>query len=103
MADAEVLAEKSDMSILVVRQNMALAKEINDTIDILEKSSSGLLGCIFNNVRTGIFTGRKVWGRGSYGGYKGYKAYYGKYGYGKSTKSQAGADAETVSGRITKG
>ena len=36
MADAEILAEYSDVSLLVVRQGSASARYINDTIDILE-------------------------------------------------------------------
>lgn len=36
MADAEVLAEYADVSLLVVRQGAAGARYINDTIDILE-------------------------------------------------------------------
>ena len=86
MADAEILAENADMSLLVVRQSMSCARDINDTIDMLENSNSELLGCIYNNVKTGIFSGKKVWGDYSYGGYKSYKAYYGNYGYGKSAK-----------------
>lgn len=86
MADAEILAENADMSLLVVRQSMSCARDINDTIDMLENSNSELLGCIYNNVKTGIFSGKKVWGDYRYGGYKNYKAYYGNYGYGKSAK-----------------
>lgn len=85
MADAEVLAEYADMSLLVVKQGVANTKDINDTIDVLENGSSNLLGCIFNDVRTGVFTGKKVWSYG-YGGYHRYGGYhkygYGKYGYG---------------------
>lgn len=96
MADAEVLAEYADVSLLVVRQGMANVRELNDTIDMLDNSSSELLGCIFNDVKTGVFSGKKVWG--GYGGYGGYKKYgYAKYGYGKTEKThrkQEGSEIE---------
>lgn len=90
MADAEVLAEYADMSLLVVRQGIANTKDINDTIDVLENGSSNLLGIIFNDVRTGIFTGKKVWsynygGYHHYGGYRRYGNGYGNY-YDKKEK-----------------
>lgn len=80
MADAEVLAEYADMSLLVVKQGVAQTRDINDTIDILEDGGSNLLGCVFNDVRTGIFTGKKIWSYG-YGGYRRYGRYH-NYGYG---------------------
>ena len=87
MADAEVLAEYADVSLLVVRQGMASARYINDTIDILDEGHSELLGCIFNDVKTGIFSGRSV--LGGYGYKYGYGRYgYGKYGYGKSQQAR---------------
>jgi Mrp family chromosome partitioning ATPase len=84
MADAEILAEYADVSILVVRQSTASVRMINDTIDMLEDSNSELLGCIYNDVKTRVFSGKKVFGGYGYGGYKyGYGRYgYGKYGYG---------------------
>ena len=43
-SDAEAWARRSEMSLLVVRQNRVLAKYINDTIDVLEGYGSRLLG-----------------------------------------------------------
>ena len=77
MADAEIMAEYADISILVVRQGMADAKAINDIIDILENGHSELMGCVYNDVKTGIFSGRKSWGDFRYGGYYKYGHYYG--------------------------
>lgn len=86
MADAEVLAEYADVSLLVVRQSMSTTRDINDAVDMMERGHSKLLGCIFNDVKTGVFTGRKVWG-GGYGYGYGYGRRYGRYGnygnYGK--------------------
>ena len=81
MADAEVLAEYADVSLLVVRQGMSETRYINDAIDILDGGHSELLGCIYNDVKTGVFSGKRVLGGYGYGGYGKYG--YGKYGYGK--------------------
>lgn len=80
MADAEVLAEYADVSLLVVRQGMSETRYINDAIDILEGGHSELLGCIYNDVKTGVFSGKRVMSGYGYGGYK---YGYGKHGYGK--------------------
>lgn len=78
MADAEALAEYADVALLVVRQDLSLARQINDAVDILESGHAQLLGCIFNDVRTGPFSGRS--GGYSYG--YGYGYGYGRYGKG---------------------
>lgn len=87
MADAEIMAEYADVSVLVVRQSTSSVKMINDTIDMLEDSNSELLGCIYNDVKTRVFSGKRVFGGYGYGygGYKyGYRRYgYGRYGYGR--------------------
>lgn len=87
MADAEVLAEYADVSLLVVRQGTANARSINDTIDILEDGHSELLGCIYNDVKTGVFSGKKAFRGYGYGyGRGGYENYgYGRYGYDKGS------------------
>ena len=50
VSDAEELATMVDTSVIVVRQHMVEAKEINDTIDALG-GSNHVLGCVFNNAR----------------------------------------------------
>lgn len=101
MADAEVLAEYADVSLLVVHQGMARTREINDTIDILEDGGSQLLGCIYNDVRTGVFKGKKSWGDYRYGGYRKYKQGYGygygQYGYGKTEKTVKKKETSEIS------
>ena len=80
--DAENISGLVDASLLVVRQNMATAEQINDAADTLGKSSH-LLGCVFNNVYgAGNFAPVYRYGYGSYGKYGKYGR-YGKYGYGK--------------------
>lgn len=84
-ADAEVLARLSDMSLLVVRQNTAQVKFINDTIDMLNAYGEGCLGCVFNDVMTMEEVFSSSYGSGyGYGYGYGSKRYgYGHYGYGK--------------------
>ena len=69
VADAEELAHFMDASLLVIRQDVVLAKDINDAVDALNKTEGKVLGCIFNDAVTG-FTDRK----GRYGGYYGKRA-----------------------------
>lgn len=73
VADTEEIAKLADVSLLVVRQDVALAKEINDIIDVLNEAGGSVMGCIFNDV-----TGGPVGGGSHYG----YGGYYGRY-YGK--------------------
>ena len=92
MADAEILAEYADVSLLVVRQGMASAGFINDAIDILEDGHSELLGCVYNDVKTGVFSGKKVLGGYGYGKYRygKYRFGYGKYHHGYGNYNQYG-------------
>ena len=80
--DAEYLAGLADASLLVVRQNRALAADLNDCVGILERSGSHMLGCVLNNVYgSGNFA--PAYHYGAYGSYKRYgKSGYGSYGYG---------------------
>ena len=52
MADAEVLADQSDMSILVVKYDMMPSEDLNDAIDALRDCKAHFAGCILNDVRT---------------------------------------------------
>ena len=83
MADAEVLADRSDMSILVVKYDLVQAQDLNDAIDSLRDCKAHFAGCILNDVRTLPGERRTVVGYGGYGRY----GHYGKYGrYGKYGK-----------------
>jgi len=73
VADAEELADMTDVSMIVVRQHFIEAKQINDKIDSLNGKNHRLLGCVFNHVKSGRF--------GSVGSYA-YGYGYGRYGYG---------------------
>ncbi len=76
--DAEVLCDLADASLLVVRQNITPAADINDAADMLKKTKSTFLGCVLNDM-----AGRGADGYGYGYGY-GYSRYgYGRYGYGR--------------------
>ena len=80
-ADAEALAEKSDASILVVRQDRTSAFDINRACEILRASASKFMGVVLNDMTSSMTEGYgygRAYGYGKYG--------YGKYGYGKHKK-----------------
>lgn len=67
VSDAEELATMIDTSIVVVRQHMVEAREINDTIDALG-GRERMLGCVLNNARkVNISSSSSGYGYGSYG------------------------------------
>ena len=92
MADAEVLADLSDMSLLVVKYDTVLAQDLNDAIDSLRDCRATFAGCILNQVCTLPGSRRTIGGYGGYGRYGRYGryGYYGRYGeygrYGKTEK-----------------
>jgi len=53
-ADTEMVMQCADGALLVVRQNASIAKDINDGIDLFQAADCHLLGCVFNNVETGL-------------------------------------------------
>lgn len=68
VADAEAICKYADASLLVVKQDFVLTKDLNDTIDILNMQKASFIGCVLNGVRQGLF-GRKF----EYGRYHGQK------------------------------
>lgn len=87
-ADAEVIADAADASVLVVRQDMASATEINDSIDLLTGCDSPFLGFVLNDVRLWRPFAR-LGGTHGYGYGYGYRYGYG-YGYGRRKHSGKG-------------
>ena len=49
--DAEGIAEFCDASLLVVREDIILAKNINDAIDTLNETNAKVLGVVFNDAK----------------------------------------------------
>lgn len=75
ISDAESMTEYADASLLVVRQNMAMAPAINKAIAALDGGKAKLLGCVLNNVySTSLFSGQGH----NYNGYDKYN-HYGSY------------------------
>ena len=81
-ADSEVLSDLADGTLLVIRQNIVPAPEINDAIDSLKACKADFLGCILNDMQH--LSRHLRYGYGYNYGY-GYGSKYG-YGYGKSVK-----------------
>ena len=71
VADTEDIAKLADAVVLVVRQDMVLAKDINDAIDILDQDQGKVLGCVYSNVqpRLSDHVSRSSYGYGSYDHY----------------------------------
>lgn len=91
MADAEVLADLADMSLLVVKYDTVLAQDLNDAIDSLRDCHAQFAGCILNQVRSLPGARRTIGGYGGYGRYGHYGRYgrYGRYGaYGRYGKAE---------------
>ena len=82
--DGECIAQISDAALLVVRQDRALVRLINDTIDVLKNANVELIGCVLNNFYVADFSENMNYG---FGGYYGYGKKYGaRYGYGYAAK-----------------
>ena len=77
VSDTEELARTADASVLVVREDIVLSKDINDAIDIFNNTNGKILGCILNDVSESGLSGY-AYGRSAYSGYGG------SYGYGRS-------------------
>lgn len=71
VADTEELAQMTDASVLVVRQDTVLTKDINDAIDILNNTRGKVIGCILNGTTTQNMGGSSRYG---YGGHYGKRA-----------------------------
>ena len=75
VADTEEIANLADASLIVVREHMAEAKDVNDMLDVLNGCKASPIGCVFNDSHGSV-------GDTVFGGY-GYAVGYGhNYGYG---------------------
>ncbi len=104
IADAQVLANYADVSVMVVQYNRSKADEINDDIDILKDYHAPVCGAVLNGVRTlsvpAVGYGYGRYGRYGYGKYGAYGKYgkYGKYGrYGHYAKNTEESEEEEAS------
>ena len=71
VADTEELAQMTDASVLLVRQDTVLAKDINDAIDILNNTRGKVIGCILNGTASQSTGGNSHY---KYGGHYGKRA-----------------------------
>ncbi len=89
--DGSVLSDMADQTVLVIRQDVVSACDINDAADALGQGKSGFLGCVLNDMRS-VSGGGYGYGYG-YGYGKGYGRGYGYgYGYGPKKKNSARGD-----------
>ena len=65
--DAEGIADYVDGSVVVVRQDRVLARNINDAIDTLNSTGGHVLGVIFNDASSGMAGIHSAYGYGRYG------------------------------------
>lgn len=68
VTDSQLLANKVDGTVLVVRQGVAQKVAVRDAVNSLKKSQANILGAVLNDVRDG-----------SHHGYYGYSSGYGYY------------------------
>lgn len=85
VSDAESVMEFADASLLVVRQNVAMAPAVNKAIAALDGGKAKLLGCVLNNVYSTSLSSGRGYGYGGYGKY-GHYGHYGHYGSNGSGK-----------------
>ena len=79
-ADTEALLDQADASILVVRQDLTPAADINEACDQLRHSKSRFLGIVLNDMTASLTEGRHYGYGYGYGHHYGYGYHHG-YGY----------------------
>ena len=96
--DAEVLADKVDASMLIVRQDYTAACDVNDAIDALRQYHAAFLGVVLNDMIDSI---RGNYGYGSkYGGGKyGYAGKYSYHDHSSEKKDKSGTKTEKRKGK----
>lgn len=74
VADTEEIAQLADASLLVIRKDRVLARDVNDAVDTLNETRAKVLGCVLNDAET-LLSGSAGYGKYRYG----QGGYYGKY------------------------
>ena len=62
LSDPLIVCEHCDASLLVIRQNLAGARRINDTIERLVTVRNNLIGCIYNGAVFDPLSEQKAYG-----------------------------------------
>ena len=91
--DAEILADRVDASMLVVRQDYTAACDINDAIDSLRQCKASFLGCVLNDM---LMSSHRKYGYG--GGRYGYGNKYNYGGSGRHPGKRKAASKDTREG-----
>ena len=92
LSDAATIVSTVDAGIFVIRQDYAPVDRILEGIQMLSETGLRIVGCVLNNVDTGIVGGYGRYARYGYGRYGyGYGRYYGRYGYGYGRYSGYGS------------
>ena len=97
VADAEVIANYADASMVVVREHASAARAVNEVLDTLRDSKARPIGCVLNDTHTGVTSALGGYQYGSDYGYRygsGYGRYYGRY-YGKYGSDTSDSSAES--------
>ena len=63
-ADAETVAAFADVYLVVIREHLASAKQINDVLDILFNCPGYVVGCVLNDTYNKAGRGRMNYGYG---------------------------------------
>lgn len=83
LSDAASIVQNVDAGIFVIRQDYAPVDRILEGIQMLSETGLRIVGCVLNNMDTGIVGGYGHYSRYGYGRYGGYGyGRYGRYGYG---------------------
>ena len=77
LSDAATIVSTVDAGIFVIRQDYAPVDRILEGIKLLSDTGLRIVGCVLNNVDTGVVAGYGRYARYGYGRYG-----YGRYGYG---------------------
>ena len=101
LSDAATMAKYADATLYVVRQDLANASQILDSIQALSANGINIVGCALNQTQAG--TTRYGYGSkyaNNYGYNYGYKYAYNSYGYGRSSYADAAQSAERLTSDI---
>ena len=83
LSDAASIVQNVDAGIFVIRQDYAPVDRILEGIQMLSETGLRIVGCVLNNMDTGVVGGYGHYSRYGYGRYGGYGyGRYGHYGYG---------------------
>lgn len=102
LSDAATIVKSVDAGIFVIRQDYAPVDRISEGVQLLSDTGLRIIGCVLNNVDTGIVSGYGRYSRYGYGYGYGYGRNY-RYGYGYGRKKSQSQDTESLGSNRTDG